>query len=171
MLVWVFDSSLGVQEAELFGVDVGSASSEGVVETLAATQAVRLWGSLVGGKFAELDVRSDSKIALAVLGKLANATPALNFLGAELALELEFSGVHGLKCTHLPGALNVCADYLSRLFAPQPVAAVPHELKDIHIKEVPSRAACWFRLPPPGLNPGLWGDRAGLSALASAAAA
>ena len=152
----------------MLGVQVDEAAAQGVVETLAALQAVRAWSMCVSGKNAEIEVRSDSVVALAVMGKLANATPALNFLGAELALELELGGVLGLRCSHLPGKLNGCADYLSRLHAPCPVTTVPAELKDVTIKDIKPRELSWFRLPPPGTNPGLWGEKAGLSILAGA---
>ena len=163
-----FNFRLGDEEAKLYGITVGEASAQGVVETLAAVQAVKLWGSLVEGEAATLEVRSDSVVALAVLGKLANATPSLNFLGAELALALETHSIQGLKCVHIPGCLNDCADYLSRMAAPGALRELPSDLRKVVIRALPARDAGWYRLPPPGLNPGLWGERAGLAVLANA---
>ena len=49
-----------------------------------------------------------------VVKKLAASSPALNFLGACLAWNLEVTGICGLVAHHLAGALNDEADWLSR---------------------------------------------------------
>ena len=58
---------------------------------------------------ASLLVRSDSVVALALGSKLASGTPALNFIAAELALELEAVGANDMTLAHLQGAWNTLA--------------------------------------------------------------
>ena len=54
-----------------------------------------------------MDLRGDSMAAPGVAGKLASATPVLNFLAAELALVLEAGDVRQVATTHVPGSWNV----------------------------------------------------------------
>ena len=61
----------------------------------------------------ELQV-SDSIVALATTHKMSSSKLAFNFLGAEVAIQCEKIGIEGLKCSHIPGAANVVADFLSR---------------------------------------------------------
>ena len=80
--------------------------------------AVRLWGKKLCGEGLPVEIRSDSSVALAMARKLASASPAINFLGAALALALEQHHVGGVQAVHVPGALNKTADWLSRLAMP-----------------------------------------------------
>eukprot|EP00971_Amphidinium_carterae_P028094 552942-Amphidinium_carterae.1 len=52
---------------------------------------------------------------------MSSSSPVLNFLGAEVALELELRKVGSLVVAHVPGSCNVTADALSRQFCPSPV--------------------------------------------------
>lgn len=56
--------------------------------------------------------------------QLSNSTPALNFLGAELAIACK-DGEY-MKATHVPGSANTTADYLSRP-SKQKTAPLPKE--------------------------------------------
>ena len=75
-------------------------------------------GSKAGEKeFASCHVElqvSDSIVALATTHKMSSSKLAFNFLGAEVAIQCEKIGIEGLKCSHIPGAANVVADFLSR---------------------------------------------------------
>eukprot|EP00972_Heterocapsa_arctica_P027162 3994365-Heterocapsa_arctica.AAC.1 len=71
---------------------------------------IRLFGDRFKAAPCKLQLRSDSVAALATAGRLAAASPVLNFLGAEMAMDLELFGVLETETLHLPGALNVTAD-------------------------------------------------------------
>ena len=67
----------------------GQSSSQGVVEALAIYVALRVWKEKLKGQRLNLTVQSDSVTALALIQRLSNANPGLNFLGAELGILLE----------------------------------------------------------------------------------
>ena len=101
--------------------------------------------------------------------RLSSGSPALNFLGAELALRLECIGAGALEASHLPGSLNDVADYLSRIHAPSShkPQALPRALASAKERPAPARDATFYMLPPPGTRPDLWGaaqSSAGLAA-------
>ena len=98
------------------------AGSQGIVETLAVLVAIKTWTKELASCQVELKVQSDSMVALAVTQRLSNSTSSLNFLGAEIAVQCEIAGVENLKASHIPGAANVAADWLSR---PQKEATNP----------------------------------------------
>ena len=82
----------------------------------------------------------------------------MNFLAAELALRLEWLDCWGLSAGHLPGALNISADYLSRLAAPGEPKAAPACLegaKRLNDKKV-VRTNGFYVLPSPVAAPALW---------------
>ena len=112
--------------------------------------AVRLWGKKLSGEGLPVEIRSDSSVALAMARKLASASPAINFLGAALALGLEQHHVGGVQAVHVPGALNKTADWLSRgaergnARAPEPPC-----LAGVKRRKAPARAAALFLLPVP----------------------
>ena len=49
-----------------------------------------------------------------MLEKAASSTPALNLLAAEMALLLEKLEIGEVILSHVPGKINVLADWLSR---------------------------------------------------------
>ena len=111
------------------------------------------------GRRLRLGTRTDNAAALSLQGKLASSTTALNFLGAELAIELEILGIEELRPSHLPGVLNETADALSRLAAPGSAGkAFPAELAGAKCRRVPVRDDGWYRLPTPGRRQDLWGS-------------
>lgn len=84
-----------------------------------AVLVVKHWkNKFVGAPGVRLMLRSDSVVALAMTDKLA-ATPAINWVAAELALLLEEIQVESVKVGHIRGAINICADYLSRINSPE----------------------------------------------------
>ena len=92
----------------------GTSASQGIVETLAVLLALKVWKDQLSSCHLELQVQSDSMVALSTSQKLSNPTAALNFIGAEIAIQCEAAGVEGLRATHIPGVANEVADYLSR---------------------------------------------------------
>ena len=103
-------------------------------------------------------MKSDSMAALGVATKLSSPTPAMNFLGAELSLFLETEGMADPEGSHLPGKLNLCADYLSRLAPECPNKEKrPEELGSLQPTTLTKDFSFW--LPGPGRRPELWGKR------------
>ena len=131
-------------------------ASQGIAETYAVLLALKHWEKDLASCHVELQVQSDSVVALATSQKLASSNPTLNFLGAELAIQCEKVGIEGLKCIHIPGAANSVADFLSR---PDRMAKedVPQELKGIPLhKDDAPRGGEFYHLTPPQLAPDLW---------------
>ena len=80
---------LSPEDALNLNVVKGSCSCQAVSEALAVLVSVRVWKSKLRDRPLTLQLRDDSSAALALSAKLASSSPALNFLGAELALLLE----------------------------------------------------------------------------------
>ena len=106
----------------------------------------------------KLLLKADSTVALAVSKKLSSATPALNWIGAELALCLETLNMAEMNVHHLPGKLNVQADHLSR---PDKEGPLP-DLEGVQIRVMNEAWMLASRLPPPRVQPDLWGRSPGL---------
>lgn len=81
-------SPITEHDAKLLGFALGESSSLGVAETLAMV-ALEHWGRLLAAVNVEVTIQSDSVTALALTQKFSNSGPALNFLGAELAVTRE----------------------------------------------------------------------------------
>ena len=137
--------------AEALRFEFGTSRSQGIV--LAVVMAVKTWESTLATLPVTLSVRSDSMVALAVADKLASSAPALNFLGAELALILERLKVMDVSTMHIPGVLNLMADGLSR---PHMRAEKPETLEKVKMRAAKEFK---FELPTPGEHPGLWGGQ------------
>ena len=131
-------------------------SSQGIAETLSVLLALKHWSKDLASCSVELQIQSDSLVALATSKRLSSSTSTLNFLGAEIALICEEIGLERLRTSHIPGAANKTADWLSR---PDKVAkeAKPAELQDIPIHAATEgRGPEFYHLTPPQLAPGLW---------------
>ena len=67
-------------------------------------------------------------------------------IAREAALDLA-EGIYRPKVgTHVPGALNVAADHLSRLFEPNAVHTIPAYLADVQRVHPPPRDRKFFRI-------------------------
>jgi hypothetical protein len=157
-LVRAYTTKVTHRDARLLGFeDVWEqSSSQGIVETLAVLLALQHWKRDLQSCNVELQVQSDSLVALATSKRLSSATSTLNFLGAEIALTCEEIGIETLRTSHIPGSANKAADWLSR---PDKVSKeeVPDELRDIPVhsdKQV--RGPEFYHLAPPQLAPDLW---------------
>ena len=133
-----------------------TAASQGIVETLAVLLALKIWKDQLASCHLELQVQSDSMVALSTSQKLSNPNAALNFIGAEIAIQCEAIGVEGLRATHIPGVANEVADYLSREDKRES-ATKPKDLENVPIhKDESARGADFYFLPTPFQAPELW---------------
>ena len=114
MIAACLASEVTEEDANNLQFSKGESSSQGIVESLAVLVAIKHWSSRLKGYHTQLLVQGDSLIALALTQRLAASTPSLNFVGAELSLALEMSGVERIEPLHIPGVLNIAPDYLSR---------------------------------------------------------
>ena len=139
-----------------FAKDWKTAASQGIVETLAVLLALKVWKDQLASCHLELQVQSDSMVALSTSQKLSNPTAALNFVGAEIAIQCEAIGIEGLRATHIPGVANEVADYLSRKDKWESVSR-PKDLDNVPIhKDESARGADFYFLPTPFKAPELW---------------
>ena len=157
-LVRAYSTKVTHRDARLLGFEASfeQAASQGIVETLAVLLALKHWKKDLQACHVEIQVQSDSMVALATSRRLAASTPTLNFLGAELALVCEEIGAEGLRTAHIPGTANVAADWLSR---PDKVAKeeMPGELRGIPAHSDSNvRGPEFYHLAPPQLAPDLW---------------
>lgn len=145
--------ALKQEDAEWLGVPWKEAASQGALEAWAVLLAVRFWKTRLAQNAVLL--KSDSTVALAMAAKLSSPSPTINWIGAELALRLEVLGIPKLVGHHVPGQLNQEADWLSRPH--DRPAEVPARLKGIKIHHFDGEARRRAELPPPGVEPKLWG--------------
>ena len=106
-------------------------------------------------------MKADSAAALGAAHKLASPTPTMNFLGAELSLFLEREDLADPSGEHLPGKLNKCADYLSRVMTSD-VPPMPSSLIGVKVRRLTKRRKFALTGFGPGPRPDLWGRQASL---------
>eukprot|EP00435_Cladocopium_sp_Y103_P065381 s228_g27.t1 len=154
-LVKAYSTKITHRDARLldFEGEWESSASQGIAEAFAILLALKHWSRELSSCHVELQVQSDSVVALATMQKMSGAKAALNFIGAEVAIECEAIGVEGLICTHIPGAANGLADYLSR---PDRMAKeeTPPDLKGVPVhRDEEARGPEFYHLTPPQLAP------------------
>ena len=145
-LVEAFAAKFTPGEAELLMLDYGESSSQGPLEALAVMRAVKIWSARMFER--SILIRSDSVVALGMTKKLASPAPIMNFLGGELAMELELRRVQRVVTQHIPGKLNDLADWLSRHDVRKD--EIPRDLRGVTIAQKEALTAKDFFLPPPG---------------------
>ena len=133
-LIRAYHTKITHRDSRLLGFENSweKSSSQGIAETLSVLLALKHWAKDLSSCSVELQVQSDSLVALATTSRLSSSTLTLNFLGAEIALMCEEIGIEGLRTSHIPGSANATADWLSR---PDKVAkeAMPEELRGIPV--------------------------------------
>ena len=154
-LIKAFASKVTKEDASLLQFELGSSSSQGIVEALAVLVAIKLWKKELRSCQVQLTIQSDSMVALALTQKLSNSHPSLNFLGSELSIACEDADIESIKASHIPGAANGNADYLSRP-STWSTSTKPADLKDAKMSEVPERGPAYYRLPTPNTASALW---------------
>lgn len=106
-----YEAKVSREEARLLQQEFGEASSQAVMETYAVLRAMYKWQQKLAGE--PVALKSDSTVALAIMGKLSSPTPVLNFLAGEIAFAMEEFDIKAIHRQFLPGKLNVEADWLS----------------------------------------------------------
>ena len=154
-LVKAFSSPVMEHDAEELNFQYMESASQGAVEALAILVAVRLWHKELASCRVDLKVQSDSVTALALTQKLSNRNATLNFIGGELAVQCERIGIESITGSHLPGAANTVADFLSRPSKWKDVS-MPEDLRGINIQTPEARVEGWYALPTPKQAPHLW---------------
>ena len=154
-----FSSPVEPADQEQLGFTMGASSSQAILEALAILVGIRHFESyLKAKKKVSFTVQADSIAALALTQKLAAgaASPALNFIGAELGITLEKMAIQEVIPLHIPGKMNVEPDFLSRPSLWKDTA-MPTGLHGIEIDPVSGRTAEFYQLPSPMAEPSLWG--------------
>ena len=124
------------------GASRGTSEYNTLWEALAILVALRIWGNRARAGTRIL-VRADSLAACGAIVRLASATPALNLIAAEIALDIAEDQYQVAVLTHIPGISNVLADALSRLEAPQ-AASVPAGLRALPRDPAPVRGRAFW---------------------------
>ncbi|CAE7831161.1 unnamed protein product [Symbiodinium sp. CCMP2592] len=107
------------KDAELLGI-LGSLGNLSCAPRMGGTVGIHSGGA----------GHSLSTVALALLEKAASSSAALNLLAAEMALLLEKLQVGEVALSHVPGKLNVLADWLAR---PDTRGVMPSQLQGVKI--------------------------------------
>ena len=151
-------------DASALGFELGSSSSQGILEALAVLVGLKHWKNRLALSSVHLVVQSDSVTALALSQKLSASSAALNFIAAEMSLLLEELGIEKVTPIHIPGVANKAADFLSRPSQWDKVR-LPKELEGVEIATPAGRNEFFYKLPSPAAAPDLWGVAAEGSAL------
>ena len=156
-VISAYASEVTQEDAGILGFELGQAASQGILESLALLVALKVWAAKIPPGPIELRFNSDSITALALFKKLSSSSPGLNFLGAELGIELERLQVEKLRGVHVPGAANDVADWLSRPSKWRSNSR-PSSLRDIKVLTPKGRGSDFYHLPSPQSSPTLWGQ-------------
>ena len=100
-------------DAKALGFELGTSSSQGVVEALAIIMALQHGGAKLADHY-PIHYPIGFSDSLATSQKKSGASAAQNFCGAVLGVLLERYRVEDVKLQHIPGVANKVADYLSR---------------------------------------------------------
>ena len=141
-----FYQAITAEDIKRFGIVVGEAKYQALVENLALLIAVRLWACFWSGQRLAIGLRSDSMAALMAWKKERSRVPAINAITREVSLDLA-DGLYTVDALeHIPGVLNQWADILSRQFAPGNSAKIPAELLATKRFHPDLRVSTWWRL-------------------------
>jgi hypothetical protein len=143
--VHAYEYPVDLADAQLLGFELGSHKAQSYLETLSVFLAISWWSRHLTNIPLGLALRSDSMVALTVMNKASSSSPALNWLAAEITLKLEQLDAGDVELKHVPGKLNVIADWLSR---PQARQARPEALGDVKVKRPPKLSKASFVFPP-----------------------
>ena len=124
-----------------FHARVGDSRHNTLWEALAILVAIRIW---LPGTNVLARVRSDSLAALRSIVKLQSASPDLNVIAREIALDATLGLYHVGVAVHIPGIANKLPDDLSRMWAPEP-HELPHELRHVPQHQVPDLGRQFWR--------------------------
>ena len=153
-IVEAFEAPVLQHQAEALEIEYNQASGQAVLEGLAILRALQIWST----KFqnAPALIRSDSSVALAMSKQLKSSTKTLNYIAAELSLLLERARIQRLVPQHVPGKLNVEADWLSRV---QGRGAMPDSLAGVKLRRAAALNEQSMVMAPPGVPGSPWGQQ------------
>ena len=144
-----FADGISKEDVERFGLVIGDAKHQALLEALAILIGVRAWRDFIGSRRWAVWIRSDSQAALGAALKLRSANPQMNEVIRELALDLA-EGKYELDFfEHVPGVENKVPDFLSRLTQPGADREYPPELGGITETIVDVRGADWWESAGP----------------------
>ena len=131
------------EDLQRFRLQAGDSSGNSVWEALAILVALRLWHRKLHAQ-ALLRVKSDSRVALSAVLKLASPDPKLNLIAREIALDTAEFIYEPSLLEHIPGVANVVPDILSRFYSPEP-KPFPSCLSHLKPDPVPVRDRSFWR--------------------------
>ena len=127
-----FTAALTKHDCDSLGVEIGSSSSQQVIEALAILIALRLWRQYWCANGVVLRIRSDSVSALTMALKLKASGRATSIVAREIALQAAMANYFPIIAEHVPGIANCIPDVLSRRHQPsKEVWSLPAELQHI----------------------------------------
>jgi len=139
-----FGDALSKDDEEQLQVTIGESTTQQAVEALCVLVALRVWATYWQNTRSALAVRSDSVTALTML-LFCRASGSVARVAREVALDLA-EGVYRPKVgTHVPGALNITADALSRLYVPAGGYRIPTHLANVARVQSPPRGVDYYR--------------------------
>ena len=136
------------EELKLFKAEIGDPSFQTEWELLAILVSLRVFSEHWPHddlQPTQVIVETDNTAALQAALNFQASSPIMQYLAAEVALELESQTLDMLWGTHIRGVANHEADALSRL---SQGAAIPSSLRHVNRLEVPLRDSSFFRAWP-----------------------
>lgn len=142
-----FASTIDQQDEHILDVQIGSPSSQQVLEALAALVALKIWRKYWRQCGVHLIFKSDSVSTLTLLIKLRPkmASQGLGIIARELALEFGCCSYKPRYYHHIPGVANDWADHLSRLSQPDKHYQIPAVFAHCRREQCPHRSVGFCR--------------------------
>jgi hypothetical protein len=141
-----FAEPISEDDIGMFGIKVGEAKFQALLENLALLIAVRCWLPLWKHQRLAVCLRSDSMAALGAWAKERSTNPAINLVTRELSLDCAEGKFTVDRLEHLPGVANTWADALSRQFQPGSSAVIPGCLRHVPRSFPVARRNGWWQL-------------------------
>jgi hypothetical protein len=144
-IAW-FSEPISQEDIDKFGITVGDARYQALLENLAILFGVRAWLPLWQTERAAIVVRSDSLAALGAWRKERSNNPHISAVVREMSLDMAEGRYKLDVLEHLPGSVNEWADNLSRQFAPGYSLPVPPPLLAASRTALPKRDQSYWLL-------------------------
>ena len=141
-----FSEAVSAEDIQRFGIVVGEAKFQALLENLALLIAVRLWSHLWVSERLAVCLRSDSSAALGAWTKERSTNADINAIVREMSLDLAEGKYTVDRLEHLPGKLNEAADVLSRQAQPGNAGAIPQFVLDARKYFPAVRDRDWWQL-------------------------
>lgn len=140
-----FAAGLDPVDIKVLGLEVGSHTSQQLVEALCMLIALREWKCHWLNQRVCLKVRADNVATLVMVATLRTSSAAMSIIARELALDIGDSVYAPDIVEHVSGLLNDTADMLSRKFQPNNVFRIPSILKNVQEVRLLSHSLSWWR--------------------------